>query len=174
MALKYIYETNKTDKARYIFGIEGENPLIVLGINPSQARPSRWDATIRKVNGFAQMHGFDAWIMLNLYPQRATDPDFLHKRRYQPWYQENLARVGKVLEEYPDAPIWAAWGNLIQHRGYLPLALSELKGFIPPEREWLRIGEFTKGGHPRHPSRMAYKETRHSFNIDAYLQQQGY
>ena len=34
---------------------------------------------------------------------------------------------------------------------------------------WIALGERTKGGHPRHPSRVSYKKSFNAFNLDRYI-----
>lgn len=61
------------DKVRYVLKKQGHNPLFVLGVNPSTADDVKSDHTITRVCGFAERMGFDSFIMINVYPLRATD-----------------------------------------------------------------------------------------------------
>ncbi|WP_179561224.1 DUF1643 domain-containing protein [Microbacterium sp. AK009] len=79
----WIYEHSADDSARFVLGTVGTNPLVCVGVNPSTARPNELDQTLRRVRGYAQRNRNDSWVMLNLYPQRSTDPDGLH-RTYSP------------------------------------------------------------------------------------------
>ncbi|MCI9618979.1 MAG: DUF1643 domain-containing protein [Dorea sp.] len=56
--------------------------------------------------------------MLNVYPQRATDPKHLHITLDQSLHQKNLEVIDKVLKK-GDLKLWAAWGTLIGVRPYL-------------------------------------------------------
>ena len=60
---------------RYLLGQPGKNNLLVFGVNPSTASAgeNNLDPTIRKVRKVAEAEGFDGWIMVNLYPKRATE-----------------------------------------------------------------------------------------------------
>lgn len=64
------------DTARFMLGEVGENPIICLGINPSTANDEKDDSTISKIRKIASENNCDGWIMLNLYPQRATNPNY--------------------------------------------------------------------------------------------------
>ena len=66
------------DTARFMLGEVGENPIICLGINPSTANDEKDDPTISKIRKIASENNCDGWIMLNLYPQRATNPNDMH------------------------------------------------------------------------------------------------
>ena len=68
-----IYETNENNSARYLLGTESENPLICISVNPSTAEPGNLDRTLKLVEKFSKAMGYDCLIMLNLYPQRATN-----------------------------------------------------------------------------------------------------
>ena len=46
------------------------------------------------------------WIMINLYPQRATLPDNLHKKRYSDENKKNIEKIEELFQQKPLA-IWA-------------------------------------------------------------------
>ena len=64
------------DKVRFILGEVGTNTIICFGINPSTANDIKDDPTISKIRKIASENNCDGWIMLNLYPQRATNPNY--------------------------------------------------------------------------------------------------
>jgi len=53
---------------RYSLGVEGNNPLLGIGVNPSTAKPGNLDPTVASVARFAEAKGYDGWLMFNLYP----------------------------------------------------------------------------------------------------------
>jgi len=63
-----------------MLGEVGENPIICFGINPSTANDIKDDPTILKIRKIASENNCDGWIMLNLYPQRAINPNDMHKK----------------------------------------------------------------------------------------------
>ena len=79
--MKYENVTMKGDENEFRFSLtkEGNKKLVVFGVNPSTANEQTADLTITKVMGFADRNGFDGFIMLNLYPQRCTNPADLDK-----------------------------------------------------------------------------------------------
>ena len=68
-----IYQNDCQDKWRYTLGKAGANPLVVIGLNPSTATQEKADTTVAKAEKVALQQGYDGFIMLNLYPIRATD-----------------------------------------------------------------------------------------------------
>lgn len=74
-----IYINNEDNSARFVLGYKKENPLIVMGVNPSTANDDTPDPTIRRVLGYMRRNGFGGFIMLNVYPQRTPYPSCLTK-----------------------------------------------------------------------------------------------
>jgi len=85
----WLYETTSDHSARFVLGTPGENPLICFGINPSIATPHNVDPTVGRVMRVTTLYGFDSFIMMNVYPQRATDPRDLHQHAGQALKDEN-------------------------------------------------------------------------------------
>jgi len=71
-------------------GKKVEKPLICFGTNPSTAEPGSLDNTIKSVGCISKANGYDSWIMLNIYPQRATNTKDMCKERDLNIAQENL------------------------------------------------------------------------------------
>ena len=71
----WYYEPHTYQSYRYVLGRVGKHPLVCIGINPSTAQPGALDPTLKSVERLANANGFDSWIMFNVYPQRATDPN---------------------------------------------------------------------------------------------------
>ena len=120
--MRWIYERDSGNNNRYALGqISEENgrTLICFGINPSTASPEQLDKTINKVIKIARFNGYSNWIMLNIYPQRATNPDDLHMTANEQIIKQNIETVLQILDEYQDSDILFAYGNLISKRSYL-------------------------------------------------------
>ncbi|MBR9919247.1 MAG: DUF1643 domain-containing protein [Bacteroidetes bacterium] len=169
----WIYHTNPNNRARFTLGIQGESPLICIGVNPSTATPGQLDGTLQFVERHARLKGFDSWLMLNLYPQRATNPNNIHKRINNSLHQENLRHIQTQLAAIGDQQkirIWAAWGTLIEKRPFLNSCLEEIFQIsCLYNTEWIRIGPLSKAGHPRHPLYLSAKAAIKPFDINTYL-----
>ena len=62
----WLYSNSPDNKNRYTLGKSGNNPLIVIGVNPSTAEPENLDPTLRQVKSRALSMGYDSWIMINI------------------------------------------------------------------------------------------------------------
>jgi len=148
----WIYRASDDEESRYILGIAGERPLICFGINPSTAQPGNIDPTIRSVSRIAKHNGYDSWIMLNIYPQRATDTDNIHIHINPELLDENLFYINEILKLYKPYELWAAWGNLITKRDFLMICFEEISNVAKQNGcNWITFGETNKSSHPRHP-----------------------
>ena len=147
----WIYKKNHDNTARFVLGQPGENNLICIGVNPSTAEPGKLDPTLTRVRNFARDNGFDGWIMLNLYPQRSTDPELMHVECDETLSMENKNHIQHTFRNYK-GKIWLAPGVLIKIRPYLAECLSRIAVIGRWEAvSWVRLGELTKDGHCRHP-----------------------
>lgn len=165
-----IYENNSNNTLRFSLGKSGKRPLFVIGLNPSTADESKPDRTITKTMRFAILNDFDGFIMLNLYPQRATKPENLDKTFNQEYHNKNLKIITSLSQKYAEINILSAWGADILIRDYLKDCLRDIKKSIKNSNiNWWQIGDLTKSGHPRHPSRAAYELGLKPMNIINYL-----
>ncbi|WP_158252741.1 DUF1643 domain-containing protein [Cryobacterium sp. N21] len=168
---RWIYERAADGSARYALGTVGLNPLVCFGINPSTAVPNALDRTVSRVNNFALDNGFDSWIMLNVYPQIATDPRDLD-RVYRPDIKdENERQIAKIIDGRP-LTILAAWGGLITSRPYLPALLEDILQLTSASGcSWISLGDPIKSGHPRHPLYARGDAPLQAFSMDNYLRE---
>lgn len=137
------------DTERFILGESGANPIICFGINPSTANDIKYDPTILKIRKIASENNCDSWVMLNLYPQRATNPNDMHKKADNDLKIKNYEVIRSVFNIYPNALTLASWGNAIEKRKYLKDCLNEILA-IAPDRKWVCRGKLTVKGNPRH------------------------
>lgn len=163
-----IYSSAHNDEWRFALGKRGSRQVLIIGLNPSIATQDKSDTTAAKVERVARRNGFDGFVMLNLYPVRATDFRELPADADLEAFAENLKRVEALAGAQPDPVVWAAWGNGIRARSYFAAAANEL--FTRLEKygaRWWHFGPLTRLGHPRHPSRTSYAwefsrlDTRH-------------
>lgn len=166
-----LYRTDSDSTCRYVLGTNGLKPLFVIGLNPSTANDRIPDPTIRKVMGFAERNGFDSFVMLNLYPQRTPRPDRLDLLPDEMKLSRNREEILNVLNDSPYPVLLAAWGSSIDRRKYLRDCIREVMDITNELKvQWLKIGEPTKMGHPRHPLYAPYKLALTDFKPLAYLE----
>lgn len=161
---------------RYILGTKGENPLICIGINPSTAAPDDLDNTLKSVERIAKHNGFDSFIMFNVYPQRATDPDDMEEELNQMLHNENMKAFEYILSLYSEQhkpSVWAAWGTIIEKRSYLKSCVKDM--ITVGERygaKWYTSGARSKQKrHPHHPLYLKKDSVTEEFlDINNYLE----
>ena len=167
---KWLYAPNFYSEYRYILGTRGKKPLICIGINPSTAEPDNLDNTLKSVERIAHGNGFDSFIMFNVYAKRATTPDDMEKTCNLQLHRENLEAFRYVLSLSPESAVWAAWGAIIEKRGYLASCVRDL--LIAGEEfgaRWYHAGSVSKKGHPHHPLYLRKDEKLKPFDIRGYL-----
>lgn len=169
MKYENIIMKGDADKVRYLLRKEGLHPLVVIGVNPSKATDKLPDATMTRVMRFAELNGFDSFIMLNVYPQRSTKPAGLDKERNEALHQENLKQIEAAVAGLDNPVVLCAFGNTIGIRPYLKNCLKDIVRVLEPKHpQWKQIGKPTVWGNPRHPSRAAYGEFA-DFDMASYL-----
>lgn len=168
---KWIYVPDKDTDYRCILGTVGENPLFVVGINPSTAKPGELDNTMKSVSRIANGNGFDSFIMLNVCAQRATDPNDMENDLNCELHEENIKAVENVFKSCKKTPvIWAAWGTLINKRKYLTDCLMDLVELADKyNARWCKVGKVSKDGHPHHPLYLRKDSKIEDFDIVGYI-----
>ena len=174
---KWLYVPDFYTEYRYILGTKGENPLICIGVNPSTAAPDDLDNTLKSVSRIAAGNGFDSWIMFNVYAQRATRPDDMDREMNEELHRHNMEAFEYILASAAAAgrpAVWAAWGAVIEKRGYLPgcvrdmIAIGESLG-----ARWFSAGKRSKKGHPHHPLYLKNNSPTEEFDVVGYLETLG-
>ena len=167
---KWLYAPNFYSEYRYILGTRGQKPLICIGINPSTAQPDDLDNTLKSVQRIALGNGYDSFLMFNVYAQRATDPDTMERVCNPLLHKENMEAFRYVLSLSDSPAVWAAWGAVIEKRGYLK---DCVRGMLDIGREygaqWYCAGAITKKGHPHHPLYLRKDEKLRPFDVENYL-----
>lgn len=149
------------NNTRYLLGKIGKRNALFIGINPSKADSIIPDPTIKKIIGFANYNRYDGWFVVNIYPQRSTNPTDLHKKLDISIVKKNKKIIEKLLRDVQINAIVACWGRLIISRYFLRgilLDIVKLKGL--DKNKWVCIGK-TLDGTPKHPSRHKYTKFKH-------------
>lgn len=169
--MKYENVTMKGNVNEFRFSLtkEGNEKLVVFGVNPSTANEQNSDPTITKVMGFADRNGFDGFIMLNLYPQRCTNPTDLDKEINEELHRQNLEEIRLSVCDMEKPVVLFGFGDTINLRPYLKRCFKEIINvLVTYNPQWKNIGTLTKNGNPRHLSRVSYTELT-NFNIEEYI-----
>ncbi len=171
---KWLYVPNFYTEYRYILGTRGCHPLICIGINPSTAAPDNLDNTLKSVQRVAQANGYDSFIMFNVYPQRATNPDDMEAVCNDALHRENMKAFDYILslDQAGSPAVWAAWGTIIEKRGYLARCLEDMiQVGLRRNAVWYTAGKRSRKGHPHHPLYLRKDAPLEPFDVAAYFSQ---
>jgi hypothetical protein len=108
-------------------------------------------------------------MMLNVYPQRAADPNDLHATVDPALHRWNMRSIASFVDGR-NLNVWAAWGTLIRKRAYLPGLLTEIVAL--PEMancRWLKRGARSKAGDPHHPLYVKADALLEDFDVQTYV-----
>lgn len=166
----FISLCNQTTQTRFTLEKSGNNPLIIIGLNPSTASPFKGDPTSRSIERIVANNGFDGWIIINLYPLRSSKPSKLPETIDLKIHDENLQVIQEILQRIKKTTIWAAWGNGINKKKYLGDCLEDIHQVTENhECTWVHFGDLTKKGNPRHPLYLNQNLQFFSLKMRAYL-----
>ena len=171
---RWLYVPNVYAEYRYILGTRGEKPLICVGVNPSTAAPNALDNTLKSVERIALGNGYDSFIMFNVYAQRATRPDDMERTFNPRLHAENMAAFRYALEQTRSGrpAIWAAWGNIIEKRPYLPGCVRDMIAVGQElDARWFSAGKRSAKGHPHHPLYLRKDSPLDPFDVETYVSQ---
>ena len=127
--MSWIYKNNANNTARFVLGEYSnttDKTLVCVGINPSTATPNYLDPTLKKVKAISVSHYYTNWIMINAYPQRATNPNNLDIDCNVLLHNDNINAIRDLLTTFTNADILFAYGNLIDKRAYLKTCLADI------------------------------------------------
>ncbi len=116
----------------------------------------------------ANANDFDSWIMFNVYPQRATDPNDMDRMPDRALCDETCAGSGQFWPR-PNPPCGQR-GTLIEKRDYLPSLMREMVA-LTRERDipWVTFGKRSKRATPTTPSTCARIPPRNPLMWKNYL-----
>ena len=169
---RWLYVPDFYTEYRYILGTRGDRPLVCIGVNPSTAEPDRLDPTLKSVERVARNNGYDSFLMFTVYAQRATRPDDMERTCSEELHRANMEAFDYILS-LSDAPaVWAAWGSIIERRGYLKDCLSDMIA-IGERRgaSWYTAGKRSVKGHPHHPLYLRADSPLEPFDVCGYCAQ---
>ncbi|MEE1211187.1 MAG: DUF1643 domain-containing protein [Treponema sp.] len=162
------YIDENTLSCRYLLEKKGKKELIVLGLNPSTADSVEPDRTMCRVMHYAEQENFDGFAMINLYPQRATQPQNL-KIYNNELHQKNLSKIKTLVASIENPVILLAFGGNITKVGFLQSCFIDIYNVLKtfnPSWKCLDIG---KTGIPKHPLYLKNELRMKDFDIDKFI-----
>lgn len=125
-------------------------PLIAICMNPSKADHSEADKTMNRLIQASLDNAHPGWVMLNLYPERATDASKLLD--YDAVLSAaNCAAIEQVLSQYEVAEVLVAWGGL-KHKTLRRAKIDVLDTLDRLGVKSFMFDGLTTGGDPFHPT----------------------
>lgn len=88
----------------------GSRPLIAICMNPSHADEHEADRTVNRLIEASIDHAYTGWVMLNLYPERATKPANLSPYDAS-LSAANCAAIERELTRHAATEVLGAWGG---------------------------------------------------------------
>jgi hypothetical protein len=125
----------------------GSSVLFIM-LNPSISDESRDSRTLGRCCKFAQMWGFGALEVCNLFAFVDQRNNLVH-RTPDPVGPKNDEFIAETVQKVTDSfgIVVAAWGCDGERRG----RDEEVVHLVTAHADLWRIGPATRGGHPRHP-----------------------
>ena len=139
------------DSVRYALVQKGEKTLFVVGLNPSTANEDTPDRTMNRVMEFAEHNKYDGFVMLNLYPQRSTEPTGLHMDVNKEYFQKNLKIIEEYISQEKSPTVLFCYGNNISLRPYLRESAEKIKQICERYTSRIVCVAKTKYSIPKHP-----------------------
>jgi len=85
-------------------------------------------------------------------------------------HTENMKAFDFVLSQSESPTVWAAWGNIIEMRRYLPHCVRDMIEIGKRHNaNWVCAGKISKKGHPHHPLYLRKDEPVRPFDIEGYI-----
>lgn len=142
------------DFHRFQLGKSGNNPLVVICMNPSTATCEESDPTSKLIIKVMKKYKKDGWTLLNLCPVRATIKENLlndDMKYNHSLLLENLNSIKGYLIENNIKEVWVAWGDLegIVHLESGKYLIRQLLKELQIDAYY--FGQLTKTNNPPHP-----------------------
>lgn len=131
---------------RFRAGAPLESMVSFIGLNPSTAVAAKLDSTVAKCEGYAKSWGFDGFVMLNIFPYRATDAAEMKMHKHHTGYDSENARV--LLDVCRRTKLTVCcWGNGGAHhfRGKV------IKALLKEHSISAKALHINNTGYPKHP-----------------------
>ena len=103
-------------------------------------------------------------------PGAATRPDDMESVPATRCSMRRTEGPSGISLSVPGPALWAAWGNIIEKRGYLMDCMRDFAADASAAgAEWFTAGPLLKSGHPHHPLYLKGDTKLLAFDIDRYL-----
>lgn len=125
-------------------------PFISICMNPSFADQTQSDKTVNRLVRASIDNSHPGWMMLNLYPERATNPSDLSSYDLK-LSEANCAVIEHHLRNFDASEVLGAWGDL-KHPTLKRAKVDVLNTLDQLGVKLFSFDELTASGNPRHPT----------------------
>ena len=153
---------------RFLLKKQWKNILIVVWINPSIADNKVADTTMKKVMWFAELNWYDWFAMINVIPQRSTNPKNINSSLNNKLKEKNLNIINDLLSKIDKPNILLAFWNTIDEKKYFIHSLKDIIKITDKYNSKYLAIWLTKDWNPLHPSRAWYCKFI-EFNVNDYI-----
>ena len=153
---------------RYLLEKKGKKKLIVLGLNPSTANSKVPDSTMKKVMHYAEQESFDSFAMVNVYPQRATNPEDL-KNFNEELHRKNLTKIEAVVSQIEKPVVLLAFGGNIMKIKFLSSCFIDIYKLLKKYNPSWKCLDIGATGIPKHPLYLKNSLRMKDFDIDSFI-----
>lgn len=129
--------------------------LVAVGVNPSTADALKDDATIRRLVGFANLWGYGALEVVNVFPFRATDPSELAKIDWSLAVSAMARNLADIRLSVRQRDVLACWGDAGRQVSGWAEYREKTMDILRLHANRVHCLGLTRAGEPRHPLRLS-------------------
>ena len=139
---------------RFLIGKKGQHEMLAIALNPSTANEDKLDPTSKNIELIANNNGCDGWWLVNLYPERISNPNKLTHKGNIKLTKKNIEFIKRILisPNYNFSKIICCWGNFITKRSFLSESANQLLIYLKSQGYASECLGYTQQGNPYHPS----------------------
>lgn len=134
-------------------------------LNPSKADADIDDPTVLKLCAFGRRWGYDGYILTNLWPLRATDPDDLFTFHGDIVEQGTRELIIKCFRDMNVSEVVCCWGTHAKRawRDKILTRGDEVKRALRNAGFKLSCFGLNQDGTPKHPVRLGFETQRRPY-----------
>lgn len=135
-----------------------KSKVMFIGVNPSTADANEDDQTTTKLIEFTRRWGFGKYVLMNLFPYRATDYRELEKYYNYPvhWRKNHQDLRKNIRQSDLIVPMWGRRKKVPQHLRVEARVVKNLINKETKDKKMVKCFGLTKCGEPKHPLMLGY------------------
>ncbi|MEI6816001.1 MAG: DUF1643 domain-containing protein [Bacteroidota bacterium] len=166
----WLHIKSNDNQVRFLLGVEGKNPMVLMVAYPNMTTPTLWDYQIKTIIKLSKSLGYDGWMIISIYPQRVKELKYLHAKRHSLMSNRNHALIKKTIQQYNIKEIYAGWGSAIENSKFLIQELAQMNNTYFNDIKWLAYQNDSAKNHPRSIVNVPFSFKIKPFDMTAYLE----